>query len=181
MKKLRIFLGALWKVLPEAGLASEYHPAVTGGAIPIPFIQSQKFLLEANIPERLPNSPELDQPERSFISYMQGYSSLPLRDRALAALRSAHLCNARHLVSDIAQCALDTGLTASDIQMASRGHLAPGWSHQQRLILRTTEELYKDQIIGSANWRALKKIYTPQQILDLVLCIASFHLCVYPN
>ena len=181
MKKLRLFLGSLWQILPEAGLASEYHPAIEGGAIPIPFIQSQKLLLESDAPERLPNSPELERPERSFTSYMQGYSSLPMRDRALVALRSAYLCNARHLISDIAQCALDTGLTDSDIQMASRGHLAPGWSQQQRLILRTTEELYKEQVIGSSNWRALKRIYTPQQILDLVLCVASFHLCIYPS
>ncbi|WP_062265727.1 hypothetical protein [Endozoicomonas arenosclerae] len=181
MKKLRTFLGSLWQILPVAGLASEYHPAIEGGAIPIPFIQSQKILLEPDFPERLAHSPELERPERSFTSYMQGYSSLPMRDRALVALRSAHLCNARHLIPDIAQCALDTGLKASDIQMTSRGHLAPGWSNHQRLILRTTEELYTDQVIGTANWRALKKIYTPQQILDLVLCTASFHLCVYPN
>ncbi|WP_252179398.1 hypothetical protein [Endozoicomonas sp. 4G] len=181
MTKLRTFLGSLWQILPEAGLASEYHPAVAGGAISIPFIQSQKFLLQEDFPEPLPSSPELAKPARSFTSYMQGYSSLPLKDRALVALRSAYLCNARHLTPVIAQCALDTGLQASDVQMVAHGHLAPGWNSHQRLILRTTEELYKKQTISSANWTALVKIYTPQQILDLVLCIASFHLCVYPH
>ncbi|WP_448217638.1 carboxymuconolactone decarboxylase family protein [Endozoicomonas sp. 2B-B] len=181
MKKLRTFLGSLWQILPEAGLASEYHPAVPGGPIPIPFIKSQKSLLKEDFPGRPANSPELDKPARSFISYIQGYSSLPMRDRALVALRSAYICNTRHLIPDIAQCALDTGLKASDVQMVSRGHLAPGWDNKQRLLLKTTEELYKEQIISPENWKELKKIYTPQQILDLVFCIASFHLCVHPN
>ncbi|WP_257279898.1 MULTISPECIES: carboxymuconolactone decarboxylase family protein [unclassified Endozoicomonas] len=181
MRRLRTFLGVLWQILPKAGLASEYHPAVTGGAIPIPFIQSQKSLLVEAPPERIANSPKLDKPVRSFTGYIQGYTSLPMRDRALVALRSAYLCNTRHLIPDIAQCALDTGLKASDVQMVARGLLAPGWDNRQRLLLKTTEELYKEQIIGIENWKALKKIYTPQQIVDLVFCIASFHLCVHPN
>lgn len=181
MNRLRAFIESLWQYLPDAGLASEYHPSVEGGAIPIPFIQSQKLLLDSEVPVPQKNAPRLHEPQRSFTCYMQGYSSLPMRDRSLVALRSAHLCNARHLFGDIAECALDTGLLHSDIQMIRRGHMAPGWSRHDTLLLRVTDGLYKDQKISPRYWRELLKIYKPQQILDLVLCIAAFHLCTHPK
>ena len=181
MEKFRAFLGALWQLLPGAGLASEYHPFVPGGAIPIPFIQSQKLLLDGDLVDRLASSPRLTKPARSFTSYMQGYSSLPLKDRALVALRSAHLCGARHLLPDIALCARDTGLNPSDIEFVARGHQAPGWNRHQRLLLVITDQLYENQEINRRHWRELQKVYDSQQALDLVLCIAAFHLCVYAN
>ena len=180
MEKLRTFFSTLWQLLPSAGLASEYHPAVEGGAIPIPFIVSQRVLLADAVPETF-NAPELAPPKRSFTAYMQGYSSLPVRDRSLCALRSAHLCGARHLVPDIARCALDTGLQSSDITLAVNGHSSPGWSRQENLILQVTEELYRTQGISPKLWEELKRIYKPQQILDLLLCCAAFHLCVHLN
>lgn len=180
MERLRTFFITLWQLLPSAGLASEYHPAIEGGAIPIPFIGSQRILLtdSSEIPV---TAPELAAPKRSFTAYMQGYTSLPMRDRALCALRSAHICGARHLLPDIARCALDTGLQNSDIAMAAKGHSSPGWSKQETLVLKVTEELYKKQSISPKHWQELKRTYKPQQILDLLLCCAAFHLCVHPN
>ena len=180
MERLRTFFATLWQLLPAAGLASEYHPAVEGGAIPVPFIVSQRILLaDATV---LPiSAPVLAAPKRNFTAYMQGYSSLPMRDRALCALRSAHICGARHLLPDIARCALDAGLQNSDIAMAAKGLSSPGWSKQEILILRVTEELYRKQVISPKYWQELKRIYKPQQILDLLFCCAAFHLCVHPN
>ncbi len=180
MKKLKPFLECLWQLLPEAGLASEYHPAIEGGAIPIPFIQAQKLLLTALQPS-VPNSnPLLDKPKRSFTSYMQGYSSIPLRDRAMIALRSAHLCQARHLLPEISLCAIDTGMKDSDIRMISDGNQAPGWNRHERLLLIATDCLHHQQVIAPGIWNQLRKRYSSQQMLDLVLCVASFHLCTYP-
>lgn len=180
MEKLRTFFGSLWQMLPSAELASEYHPSVNGGAIPIPFIVSQRILL-TNPTKQCETAPRLQSPIRSFSCYMQSYSSLPLRDRSLAALRSAHLAGARHLIPDIAHCALDTGLKASDISLAIKGHTSPGWSRQEHLILRVAEDLYQNKSISKRHWQELQKIYKPQQILDLIFSCAAFHLCVHPN
>ncbi|OED50561.1 hypothetical protein ACH42_00880 [Endozoicomonas sp. (ex Bugula neritina AB1)] len=180
MERLRTFFCSLWKTLPNAGLSSEYHPSINGGAIPIPFIVSQRILLD-HPKDKLNAAPQLQPPHRSFTCYMQGYSSLPLRDRSLGALRSAYLAGARHLIPDIARCAFDTGLQASDITLATKGHTSPGWSRQEHLILRIAEDLYRNESISKHHWRELQKVYKPQQILDLMLCCAAFHLCVHPN
>ncbi len=184
MEQFRGFLRDLWNFLPLAGLANEYHPSTEGGVIPVPFIQAQKVLLDALIngsQNQTLARPILEQPKRSFSAYMQGYSSLPLNDRALICLRSAHLCKARHLMPAIISMALDHGLRNSDIQLICQGRFAPGWSRRELLLIKVTDEIFRSQFIHSKLWKELSGIYHSGQVFDLVLCSAAFHLCVHPD
>lgn len=176
MEKLRHLLGDLWRFLPLAGLANEYHPYTEGGVIPVPFIQAQKSLIEA-IARQNSDIPILEQPKRSFRAYMQGYSSLPLRDRALICLRSAHLCKARHLMPALRVMALDHGLQPSDLQLICSGRFAPGWSRRDHLLICATDEVFRSQGVSPKLWKNLSKIYHHGQIFDLLLCTAAFQLC----
>ena len=176
MDRLRTFFNTLWGLLPDAGLASELHPTLHGGYLPIPFIGTQKRLL--NEPPDNNHQPMVLQPPFiSFYSYMKGYTSLPVRDRSLAALRSAQLCGARHLIPDITRRALDAGLQTSDIELALQGQLSRGWTSQETIVMQVAESLFFQQNINTEQWQQLHKIYKPQQILDLLFCCAAFHLC----
>ena len=178
MEQLRILFGDIWRYLPLAGLANEYHPCTEGGVVHVPFIQAQKTLIESIFTSpNNDNNPVLERPRRTFTSYIQGYSSLPLRDRALVCLRSAHLCKARHLMPSIASMALDHGLSSSDIQLISNGRFAQGWSRKDHILICATDEIFKRQSISPKLWRTLNKRYSNGQIFDLMLCTASFHLC----
>ena len=176
MERLRNMLGDLWRFLPLAGLANEYHPCTEGGVIPVPFIQAQKVLIEAMTRES-DNLPVLEEPRRSFRAYMQGYSSLPLRDRALICLRSAHLSKARHLMPSLASMALDHGLRSSDVQLICNGRFAPGWSRRDHLLICATDEIFRQQGVTPKLWKNLSKIYHGGQIFDLLLCTVAFQLC----
>ena len=176
MEKLRALLGLIWRSLPMAGLANEYHPCTEGGVIPVPFIQAQKTLIDS-LNQRHSYEPLLAVPRRSFRAYMQGYSSLPLHDRALVCLRSAHLCRARHLMPALNAMALDHGLRPSDIQLICSGRFAPGWSRREHLLICATDEIFRSQEISARLWNNLSRIYHEGQIFDLVLCTAAFHLC----
>ena len=176
MEQLRNLFGDIWRYLPLAGLANEYHPCTEGGVVPVPFIQAQKALMES-IPTEFNDNPALLPPKRSFTSYMQGYSSLPLRDRALVCLRSAHLCNARHLMPAIASMAMDHGLRSSDVQLICNGRFAPGWSRWDHTLICAMDEIFKRHSISPKLWKTLSKKYSANQIFDLMLCTASFHLC----
>ena len=176
MERLRNLLGDLWRFLPLAGLANEYHPCTEGGVIPVPFIQAQKVLIEA-MTRQNSNPPELAAPRRSFRAYMQGYSSLPLRDRALICLRSAHLAKARHLMPALVTMAMDHGLRSSDIQLICNGRFAPGWSRRDHLLICATDDVFRSQGVSPNLWKNLSKIYHGGQIFDLVLCTAAFQLC----
>ena len=176
MEPLRNLLGDLWRFLPLAGLANEYHPCTEGGVIPVPFIQAQKVLVEAMAREN-GDAPVLEPPRRSFRAYMQGYSSLPLRDRALVCLRSAHLSKARHLMPPLAIMALDHGLRSSDVQLICNGRFAPGWSRRDHLLICATDDVFRCQGVSQKLWKNLSGIYHQGQIFDLVLCTAAFQMC----
>lgn len=176
MEPLRNLLGDLWCFLPLAGLANEYHPCTKGGVIPVPFIQAQKVLIET--PAYMGASlPVLEEPRRSLQTYMQGYSSLPVRDRALICLRSAHLSKARHLMPSLTAMAIDHGLRSSDVQLIRNGRFAPGWSRRDHLLICATDDIFRNHGVSQKLWKNLSNIYHQGQIFDLVLCTAAFQLC----
>ncbi len=177
MLQLRTLFGDIWRYLPLAGLANEYHPCTEGGVIPVPFIQAQKTIIQSmSVKNR--DKHALEPPKLSFAVYLRQHSSIPVRDRALVCLRSAHLCKTRHLMPQVAAMALDHGVLASDIQLISSGRLAPGWSRWDHTLICTVDDIFKHQAISAKLWRILIKKYTVSQILDLILCSASFHLCI---
>ena len=177
METKRSLFSDLWRYLPLAGLANEYHPCTEGGVVPLPFIQAQKHLIKEGSLDAEPH-PVLEPPKRSLLGYMQGYSSLPLRDRALICLRSAYLCKARHLMPALAIMAMDHGLCSSDIGLIANGRFAPGWRRWDQVLISTEDDIYKKQAVSEKLWQILTKKYTEEQILDLVLCTAAFHLCI---
>lgn len=178
MEQLRILLGDLWCFLPLAGLANEYHPCTEGGVIPVPFIQAQKALLNTSTCQNS-DTPSLEPPQRNFRTYMQGYGTLPLQDRDLICLRSAHLARARHLMPALAAMALDHGLRPSDIQLICNGRFAPGWSRREHLLICAIDEVFRSQSVSPKLWKNLSRIYHEGQIFDLVLCSAAFQLCLW--
>ena len=178
MYNIRLFLNSLWQLLPAANLASDYHPcrevsqllqplrtsATTGSTV-------RSEAAQQPVPQRL------DKPVRSFACYVRGYSSLPLTDRALVALRSGHLSKAFHILPDITLAALDYGLQPSDTQLIANGRYAPGWSLREQLLIRVTDDLYRKHEINERAWKRLTKLYSHNQILDIIFCAAAFHLC----
>ncbi|MGB1271999.1 MAG: hypothetical protein ACPG5T_08000, partial [Endozoicomonas sp.] len=116
----------------------------------------------------------------TFRTYLSGYSRLPLRDRALITLRSAHLSGANHLLASLALTALDHGLQPSDIQLIKTGHQAEGWTKRETLLLQAVNDLHYQQKISQKLWKTLSQVYDPGQILDFTLCSGAFHLCQHP-
>ncbi len=125
------------------------------------------------------NKPQIDKPAMIFASYVRGYSSLPLNERALVALRSAHLSKAKHLLPGIEMMALDHGLKPSDIRFIANGRFAPGWNQRAQTLIQATDDLYKKQSIEPRLWKKLQNLYKNEQILDIILCAAAFHLCTF--
>ncbi len=180
MSILLSFFNTLWKQLAIAGLASDYHPLKSAEQLKIPLfsysITSTDFTPAT---DKLSDTPRLDEPARSFSSYVRGYSTLPLKDRALIALRSAHITHAFHMIPDLTVMAIDHGLTDSDVTFIANGRYAPGWNFRQQLLIRVTDELYNKQRINTGVWKRLTKMYDHGQIFDIVLSAAAFHLCIF--
>ncbi len=180
MNILLSFFNTLWKQLAMADLASDYHPSRTTEQLKRPLFSYCATPKDFTPPtETLRYTPRLDAPVRSFSSYVRGYGTLPLKDRALITLRSARLAHAFHVIPDLTVMAIDHGLTDSDVTFIANGRYAPGWNFRQQLLIRVTDELYNQQKINRRVWKRLTKMYDHGQIFDIVLSAAAFHLCTF--
>ena len=69
-----------------------------------------------------------------------------------------------------------TGLTDEEILRIGEGPDAEGWSQQDRLLLRATDELHADACIRDETWKALSADWDTQQLMDLVFAIGQYNL-----
>ncbi|MDD7803995.1 MAG: hypothetical protein PUP46_00120 [Endozoicomonas sp. (ex Botrylloides leachii)] len=171
-------MNALWQVLPAAHLTSSSH--LCRKIRPLSQALKKAEVRDVTASITVEDSllvPRLDKPSRSFACYVKGYSCLGLTDRALVALRSAHLSKMLHALPDITLAALDYGLQPSDIKLIINGRYAPGWSLKEQLLIKVTDDLYKKGELDEKVWKRLTALYSYNEILDIIFCIAAFHLC----
>ncbi|MDP0561303.1 MAG: hypothetical protein QS721_02750 [Candidatus Endonucleobacter sp. (ex Gigantidas childressi)] len=177
MSRENLFFNLLWKLLPAANLAGDYYPGMDARQSTYSFFRSPQIEEASSAKPEASNCPQLEKPFRSFASYIKGCGTLPLNDRALIVLRSAHLSRAYHLLPALSKMALDQGLKFSDIQLIPLGRYAPGWSVREQLLIRAADDLYKKHGLDVKIWKRLLKLYSHGQILDIIFCAGAYYLC----
>jgi alkylhydroperoxidase family enzyme len=101
------------------------------------------------------------------------------RDRELAILRIAWLCQAPYEWGEHVHIAKKLGLTSADTERITRGSDAPGWSDHEQAILRATEELHKNAMISDATWAALSKHLDERQLIELPVLVGQYQGVAY--
>ena len=70
--------------------------------------------------------------------------------------------------------ARDAGLTDEEISRIALGPDAPFWSDLEAAILRATDELIHDGVIGTDTWALLSSDLDDQQLLDLIFTVGAY-------
>lgn len=99
---------------------------------------------------------------------------LPPRDRELAILRIAWLWQAPFPFGEHVTIGKLVGLTPEEIDRVTIGSAADGWTEHERAVLRATEELFEDGLIGDASWAVLARSYDEQQLMELPIAVGQF-------
>ena len=63
-----------------------------------------------------------------------------------------------------------------DIERIRKGPDAPGWSADDRALLRATDELRADAFVTDATWAELSRRWSTQQLMDLVFTVGQYNL-----
>lgn len=164
----------IWKLLPTANIQCNIANLKN--------LQYQNRLKQCSESSELKSHyPRIDKPKRTLSTYLHRLSRIPLRERALVILRSAHLHGALNANSPLISSAIDHGLSNSDIQLIKVGHNAAGWNKHESLVIRTVDNLHLHQQMSPNQWRALSRTYDPGQIFDLVIYSAAFHLTCFSD
>lgn len=104
---------------------------------------------------------------------------LPARDRELAILRNAWLCNAAFEWGEHVAIAHQAGLSSAEIDGVTRGSGEAHWSAHDRAVIKAVEELHAHGTIGDATWSTLAQSYNDQQLIELPMLIGAYQMIAY--
>src|SRR5258708_24645859 len=69
-----------------------------------------------------------------------------------------------------------TGLTTQQLQSTACGGAGdPGWSNDERLLIRLADELHDTAGLSEDLWNAVRAAYSLQQILELIALAGFYH------
>lgn len=101
-------------------------------------------------------------------------STLTPRDKELAILRTAALCDADYDWGHHVPAGERAGLSKDEIARIAKGPDAPGWSDADRWVLKATDELHHGHFIQDATWKALSQRLSEKQLMDLVFTVGQY-------
>jgi 4-carboxymuconolactone decarboxylase len=108
-----------------------------------------------------------------------GKGLLSPRERELAVLRVGWLCRAPYEWCQHVDIAKRYGVTAEEVERATRGSSAPGWSEHEAAIIRGVEELLSDQSMSDATWNVLARAWTERQLLEFLAVVGYYVSIAY--
>jgi alkylhydroperoxidase family enzyme len=129
-----------------------------------------------NIFRTLANHPRLAKRWMVFANHVLGKNSLPAREREILILRIGWLCRAEYEWAQHVVIGKREGLTDDEIARIGVGPDAPGWSELDRALLRATDELWNDAMVGDATWRELARFLDTEQLMDVVFTVGQYNL-----
>ena len=129
-----------------------------------------------NIFRTLANHPGLAKRWLVFGNHVLGKSTLPAREREILILRIGWLCRSGYEWGQHVVIGRAAGLSGEEIARIAKGPDAPGWSEDDRALLRAADELHADAFVQDATWKELAKRWSTQQLMDLVFTVGQYNL-----
>jgi 4-carboxymuconolactone decarboxylase len=101
-------------------------------------------------------------------------TTLPVKQRQIAIMRLAWICKATYMWSSHLSTSVRSGLDPEMFLPIQVGADDPYFSEFERVVIRATEELVNDRKVGDANWQALMKEWSNQQMLDFLFTVGAY-------
>jgi alkylhydroperoxidase family enzyme len=135
-----------------------------------------------DIPElvtTLMRHPELFHKIAELSMQLQGQGVLAPRDRQLAILRVAWLCQCAYEWGEHVRHSKRIGLTSEEIERVAQGTVATGWDEHECAILSAVDELHADAMISDRTWEVLSKRLDDKQLIELPILVGQFTMVAY--
>jgi 4-carboxymuconolactone decarboxylase len=105
--------------------------------------------------------------------------SLPVRDRELLILRTAHRCHCVYKWGHHEAIATAAGMTAEEIERVRDNRVWSGWSGFDAALIRAADELHDDQRISDPTWDTLAERYDHKQLIELPMLVGHYHAVAF--
>ena len=111
--------------------------------------------------------------------HLHASGTLERRDRELAVLRIAWLCQAPYEWGEHVMVARRFGFTGEDIRRVIEGPDAEGFDRHERAVVSAVDELYDNAMISDATWAILSERFNEQQLIELPIVIGHYQATAY--
>ena len=101
-------------------------------------------------------------------------NTLPVKQRQIAIMRTAWITGAVYMWSSHLSTSLSLGLSPEMYGPIQRGADDPYFTEFERVVIRATDELVRDRMIGDAMWQALSAEWDNQQLLDFMFTVGCY-------
>jgi alkylhydroperoxidase family enzyme len=123
--------------------------------------------------------PELFRVHSPFVQYLKNSTTLPVRHREIAILRSAWNCGVDDQWVNHVKIGLESDLSEEDIDRIPAGADAPGWSAEEAALLAAVDQLHVACRVGDDTWAALTRQYSKRQLIEVMLLVGNYRTLAY--
>lgn len=120
--------------------------------------------------------PALAKGYLAFSRHLLFTSTLSPRTRELVILRTAVICGSAFEREQHEIMARREGLDDAAIARIEDGSDTTGWSPDDALLLRATDELLSRWTLSNSTWEQLRKTYDDRELMDLVFTVGGYAL-----
>ena len=118
--------------------------------------------------------PQLDDLFSAFNIHLLSTTTLPVKLRQIAIMRTAWICKATYMWSSHLRTSIRCGLAPDMFRPIQAGADDPYFTDFERAVIRATDELVENKKLGDANWRALTSEWNTRQVLDFLFTVGAY-------
>ena len=119
--------------------------------------------------------PKLYVPRQILSEYIRTKSTLSPRVREMLILRIGWRCRSAYEWAAHAPAGRRAGLTDDQIRMLARSGY-DGWNPADTAIVRVADELFGEDVISDATWKALDDQFDERQLLDVLITTGGYRM-----
>jgi AhpD family alkylhydroperoxidase len=101
---------------------------------------------------------------------------LPRRETELVILRVASVRRCAYEFEHHVRLGARAGVTPEDVERVRAGSAADGWSDQERLLMRVTEELLARKDLADPTWAELRATYDERTVIEILLLVGHYDM-----
>jgi alkylhydroperoxidase family enzyme len=122
----------------------------------------------------LAHHPQLAEAFSRLNIHLLSSSTLPVRQRQIAIMRTAWICKATYMWSSHLNTSLRCGLSPDLFRPIQVGASDPYFTEFERSVIGATEELVEAHQVSDAAWQALATQWNAQQMLDFLFTVGAY-------
>ena len=132
-----------------------------------------------NVFQTFARNPPADALRNAQGAHVRGANTLTPRNRQLVIMRVGVLMHSEYEWAAHSRGGRQVGMNDADVARVAAGPTAPGGTPLETLLMRSVDDLYRDNAIDDATWGGLARDLSVRQLLDVLFTAGAYRSVSY--